>query len=70
MYRLGAMASLLSRPDVIIVASVSSLYGLGTKEHFQNNSIQLEVGKSYEFNLLKRQLLHIQYKPIMNKIEH
>jgi len=70
MYRLGAMASLLSRPDVIVVASVSSLYGLGQKRFFQENCLQLEVGKEYEFETLKRQLLKMQYKPIASKIEH
>lgn len=70
MYRLGAMASLLSRPDVIVVASVSSLYGLGQKRFFQENCLQLEVGKEYLFELLKRQLLRMQYKPIQSKIEH
>lgn len=70
MYRLGAMASLLTRPDVIVVASVSSLYGLGQKRFFQENCLQLEVGKEYDFTLLKRQLLKMQYKPIASKIEH
>lgn len=70
MYRLGAMASLLSRSDVIVVASVSSLYGLGQKRFFQENCLQLEVGKEYTFDLLKRQLIRMQYKPIASKIEH
>lgn len=70
MYRLATMASLLTRPDVIVVASVSSLYGLGQKRFFQENCIHLEVGKEYSFNDLKRQLLHIQYKPVQGKIEH
>lgn len=70
MYRLGAMASLLSRPDVIVIASVSALYGLGQKRFFQENCLQLEIGKTYEFEILKRQLLKMQYKPIASKIEH
>jgi excinuclease ABC subunit B len=70
MYRLGTMASLLSRPDVIVVASVSSLYGLGQKRFFQENCLQLEVGQEYQFESLKRQLLRMQYKPIASKIEH
>lgn len=70
MYRLGTMASLLSRPDVIVVASVSSLYGLGQKKFFQENCLQLEIGKEYQFETLKRQLLRMQYKPIASKIEH
>jgi excinuclease ABC subunit B len=70
MYRLGAMSSLLSREDVIIVASVSSLYGLGKKDNFKNSTIYLETNKTYERNDIKRQLLKIQYKPIQGKIEH
>jgi excinuclease ABC subunit B len=70
MYRLGAMASLLSREDVIVVASVSALYGLGQKRFFQENCIQFEVGKTYDFKEIKKQLLRIQYKPVQSKIEH
>ena len=70
MYRLATMASLLSRKDVIVVASASSLYGLGQKRFFQENCLQMEVGKEYDFRWLKRQLLHMQYKPILSKIEH
>lgn len=70
MYRLGAMSSLLSRDDVIIVASVSSLYGLGQKDHFKESTIYLQTGKTYQREDIKRQLLKIQYKPIQGKIEH
>ena len=70
MYRLATMASLLSRKDVIVVASVSSLYGLGQKRFFEENCLILETGKEYDFKLLKRQLLHMQYKPVQSKIEH
>jgi excinuclease UvrABC helicase subunit UvrB len=43
MYRLATMASLLSRQDVIVVASASSLYGLGQKRFFQENCLVLEI---------------------------
>ncbi len=69
MYRLGALASLLSREDVIIVSSVSSLYGLGQKEQFAESSIHFEVGKRYDFDAIKRQLITMQYKPVQGKIE-
>jgi excinuclease ABC subunit B len=69
MYRLGTLASLLSREDVIVVASVSALYGLGQKEFFEKHSIFLEAGKRYEFDMLKRQLLAMQYQPVQSKIE-
>lgn len=70
MYRLATMASLLSRKDVIVVASVSSLYGLGQKRFFEENCLQLQTWKQYKFKDLKKQLLHIQYKPVHGKIEH
>jgi len=70
MYRLATMASLLTRKDVIVVASASSLYGLGQKRFFEENCLQLEVGKEYDFKQLKKQLLRMQYKPIVAKIEH
>lgn len=69
MYRLATMASLISRKDVIVVASASSLYGLWQKEFFQEYSMPFEVGQIYEFGLVKRQLLKMQYKPVQSKIE-
>jgi excinuclease ABC subunit B len=69
MYRLGALASLISRPDVIIVASVSALYGLGQKDTFAASSIRFNVGERYVFADIKKQLLTMQYKPVQGKIE-
>jgi len=69
MYRLGTLASLLTREDVIVVSSVSSLYGLGQKEHFQKHSIFFEIGKHYDRDTIKRQLIAMQYKPMQSKIE-
>jgi len=69
MYRLATMASLLSREDVIVVSSVSALYGLGSKEFFDKNSISFKVGKQINFDDLKSKLLQMQYKPVQSKIE-
>lgn len=69
MYRLSTMASLLSRQDVIVVSSVSALYGLGTKEVFEKNMMFLEVWSSYDLKELKRKLLFMQYKAVQSKIE-
>ena len=69
MYRLATMASLLSRDDVIVVASASSLYGLWQSRFFQENMLQLKVGQAYDFKEIKHQLLHMQYKPVHGKIE-
>lgn len=70
MYRLATMASLLSRKDVIVVASVSALYGLWQKRFFEENCLQLKINTEYKFKDLKKQLLHMQYKPVHGKIEH
>ena len=43
--RLAATASLLSRQDVIVVASVSCIYGLGNPENFQKMGFELKVGE-------------------------
>lgn len=69
MYRLATMASLLSRKDVIVVASASSLYGLGQSRFFEENCLQLYVGRKYDFKAIKKQLLRMQYKPVQGKIE-
>jgi excinuclease ABC subunit B len=69
MYRLATMASLLSREDVIVVASASSLYGLGQARFFKENCLQLKIGQRYQFNDLKKQLLQMQYKPVYGKVE-
>jgi len=57
------MASLLSREDVIVISSVSALYGLGTKEMFGQNRLYLLIGQDYSIEDLKAQLIHMQYKP-------
>jgi len=69
MYRLATMSSLLSRQDVIVVASASSLYGLGQKEFFADHSLLLEVGKEYNFKELKKKLISMRYEPVQSKIE-
>ena len=69
MYRLSTMASLLSREDVIVVASVSALYGLGSREFFEHNSVNFKVWEEYDFDEIKKNLLAMQYKPVQSKIE-
>ena len=69
MYRLATMASLLSRDDVIVVASASSLYGLGQARFFKENCLQLKINQTYDFKEIKKQLLQMQYKPVASKIE-
>lgn len=69
MYRLSTMASLLSREDVIVVSSVSALYWLWSREFFENNRVYFEIGKDYDFDEIKEQLIAIQYKPVYTTIE-
>jgi len=60
--RLAATTSLISRRDVIIVASVSCIYGLGSPEEFGNGTVTLKVGDIYRRNALLRQLIESQYQ--------
>jgi excinuclease ABC subunit B len=60
--RLAATTALLSRNDVIIVASVSCIYGLGDPAEFGKGQIRPKVGEVYRRNALLRQLVEIQYQ--------
>lgn len=60
--RLAATTSLISRRDVIIVASVSCIYGLGSPEEFGKGTVTLQVGEIYRRNALLRQLIESQYQ--------
>jgi excinuclease ABC subunit B len=60
--RLSATTSLLSRRDVIIVASVSCIYGLGNPQEYGRVVINLEAGKIYRRNALLRDLIESQYE--------
>ncbi|MEJ5223970.1 MAG: excinuclease ABC subunit UvrB [Anaerolineales bacterium] len=60
--RLAATTALVSRKDVIIVASVSCIYGLGSPDEFLRGSVSLRVGEIYRRNALMRQLIDGQYQ--------
>src|SRR5688500_4127455 len=60
--RLAATTSLVSRRDVIIVASVSCIYGLGSPEEFGKGTVRLKIGELYRRNALLRQLIESQYQ--------
>ena len=60
--RHAATASLLSRKDVIIVASVSCIYGIGSIEDYSSMTIKLSVGDVRKRDKLLRQLNDIQYQ--------
>ncbi|MHB1482431.1 MAG: excinuclease ABC subunit UvrB, partial [Bellilinea sp.] len=59
--RLAATTALMSRKDVIIVASVSCIYGLGNPEAYGKGVISLQRGQVFRRNALLRQLVEIQY---------
>jgi len=59
--RLAATTALVSRKDVIIVASVSAIYGLGSPEAYSSVVIELKQGKIYRRNVLLRQLVEEHY---------
>jgi excinuclease ABC subunit B len=60
--RLSTSASVLSRRDVVVVASVSCIYGIGSPEAYGRVVINLEVGTSYRRNAILRQLVESQYE--------
>ena len=60
--RLAATTALMSRKDVIIVASVSCIYGLGNPEAYGKIVISLDKGVVYRRNALLRQLVESQYQ--------
>jgi excinuclease ABC subunit B len=60
--RLAATTALLSRRDVVIVASVSCIYGLGSPEAYGRVVVNLESGKAYRRNALLRQLIESHYE--------
>jgi excinuclease ABC subunit B len=59
--RHGATNSLLTRRDVIVVASVSCIYGLGTPQEYVDRMVRLKVGESLDRDALLRRLVDIQY---------
>ncbi len=59
--RLSATASLTERRDVVVVASVSCIYGLGSPEEFEGMSVSLRPGMTKDRDQVLRELVDIQY---------
>lgn len=59
--RHSATNSLLTRRDVIVVATVSAIYGLGTPQEYVDRMIRLRVGEEHDRDALLRRLVDIQY---------
>lgn len=60
--RHSATAALMERRDVVIIASVSCIYGLGSPEFYRNQTLSLRVGNEYDRDEILRKLVDIQYE--------
>ncbi|NOX99892.1 MAG: excinuclease ABC subunit UvrB [Verrucomicrobia bacterium] len=61
-HRLAAMSSLLTRKDVIVVASVSCIYGLGSPDDYKDMMVSLTVGDEIDRDDMLSKLVAIQYE--------
>ena len=59
--RHSATWSLLTRRDVIVVSTVSCIYGLGSAEEYLNRMVHVKVGKDFDRDSLLRKLVQVQY---------
>ncbi|MHB8511283.1 MAG: excinuclease ABC subunit UvrB [Actinomycetota bacterium] len=59
--RHSATSALLTRRDVLIVASVSCIYGLGSPEEYETQILHLEAGRDYPLDKIKLRLIDMQY---------
>ncbi len=59
--RLAATSSLMTRPDVVIVASVSCIYGLGSPAEYEEMMVRLKVGEEHPRRAILERLQKIQY---------
>jgi len=60
--RLSATMSLMERRDVIVVATVSCIYGLGSVETYRDMKLQIYVGEKADFHRLRMELIGMQYQ--------
>ncbi len=60
--RHAATSALLSRDDVIVVASVSCIYGIGEVEEYKNNTLTVSVGESLDRNKVLEKLINMLYE--------
>lgn len=68
-FRHAATVNLLTRKDVIIIASVSAIYGLGDVETYKDLSITVETGKDYPRQALLKNLIEIQYERVTSDMK-
>jgi excinuclease ABC subunit B len=60
--RLSATTSLIERPDVIVVATVSCIYGLGSPRDYREMRIRIDRGSEVDLRKLRRELISLQYE--------
>ncbi|MFA5856603.1 MAG: excinuclease ABC subunit UvrB [Candidatus Pacearchaeota archaeon] len=60
--RLSSTASLMSRPDTIVIASVSCIYGLGKPDNFEKLGFGLKIGEKINRSEIIKKLINIQYE--------
>ena len=66
--RFSTVASLVSRPDVITIGTVSTIYGLNPPEVFQQNHLRLHVGQTADPQDVVRNLVELQYRRTTREI--
>ena len=66
--RFSTVASLVSRPDVIAIGTVSTIYGLNPPEVFQQNHLRLHVGQTADPQDVVRSLVELQYRRTTREI--
>ena len=69
-YRNSATANLMERRDVIVVATVSCIYGLGNPMAYRDMCMELAVGQSVNIDELKMKLVRMQYKRNQDVLEN
>ena len=60
--RHSAVVSLLTRKDVVVVASVSAIYNLGRPDEYEKQALRFEVGKEYNFKEILKKLVYLGYQ--------
>jgi len=60
--RQSATRALLTRPDVIVVASVSCIYGVGSPEDYLGESVEIHAGEGFRRDIFLRKLTNLQYQ--------
>ena len=60
--RQSATRALLTRPDVIVVASVSCIYGVGSPEDYLGESVEIHAGEAFRRDIFLRKLTNLQYE--------